>query len=448
MFKKNSLLKIMKKNIWIWALAATTLMTACSKNDDPVVEEPEKQVTEDDWVSPDGQVVIQLGGGDYTASANVGTRAPLTNNTFANGKTTVGIYAASTTGAWNTTGNLLLENRKAVVTSEERNEADGADVSHTNLGTSENPDVGTDGNPAVTAPYKISLYDNTGTAPSCVEYYPMQATKNFTFYGYGPYLDSNTAKTTANGATVTFEGFNGSQDIIWNKAEAKTIAAGDIYETSGTLTTTAINGYNAKYIRMLKYHRELNSQNTLKNYPWVPNICFTHQLTQLQFYVVPAEKQSTADKTAAGKMRVRNITIQAQGTPTLNILDGTLTASGTTANLQMRGTDASGNFTDDVSNADLQPETNGKVAGYLMLIPANSYQLELTVVPPLAGGATGALDEDNAQTVTLTLSNGNDGFVAGSSYNIKIGIYAMQQVEADASLTEWTDKGDVNIDVE
>lgn len=439
MFKKNSLLKIMKKNIWIWALVATTLMTACSKNDDPVVEEPEKQVTEDDWVSPDGQVVIQLGGGDYNASANVGTvtRAPLTNSTFANGKTTVGIYAASTTGAWNTTGNLLLENRKALVTPEERNEADGADVSHTSTGT-----------PAVTAPYKISLYDKVGTAAGCVEYYPMQATKNFTFYGYGPYLDSNTATTTANGATVTFKGFNGSQDIIWNKAEAKTIAAGAIYEKSGTPTTAAINGYNAKYIRMLKFHRELNSQNTLENYPWVPNICFTHQLTQLQFYVVPAEKQSTADKTAAGNMRVRNITIKAQGTPTLNILDGTLTASGTTADLKMMGIDASSNFTDDVSIDDLQPDANGKVAGYLMLIPANSYQLELTVVPPLAGSATGELDETNAQTVTLTLSNGNDGFVAGSSYNIKIGIYAMQQVEADASLTEWTDKGNVNIDVE
>lgn len=435
----ETLITIMKKNIWIWALAAVTLVTACSKNDDPVTPEPEQTVTEDDFESPDGQVVIQLGAGDYTASASTTvTRAPLTNTTFAKGNTIIGIYAVSTTGAWTEATNMLLNNRKAKVTATERTEAEGADVSK------KNPT----GTPAVTGPYKISLYDTAGGNDGQVEYYPMISDKNYAFYGYGPFDGNNTAATTASGATVTFNTFNGSQDIIWNKAEAPTIAAGDIYEKAGIVTTSAISGYNAKYIRMLKYHKELNDANgnAKANYPWVPNIGFTHQLTQLKFQVVPAEKQSTDDKTAAKKLFVKNIKIESHGTPTLNIVDGTLTTNGT-GDLPMLSVTGDKTFTDDIADTDFKPEDANTTVGYLMLVPAASYQLKVTVIPPSKNDESIA-DKANVQTVSLTLKPATGAFEAGCSYNIKIGIYAMQTVEADASLTEWTDKGDVNIDVE
>lgn len=435
----ETLIIIMKKNIWIWALAAATLVTACSKNDDPVTPEPEQTVTEDDFESPDGQVVIQLGAGDYTASASTTvTRAPLTNTTFANGNTIIGIYAVSTTGAWTEATNMLLNNRKAKVTTEERTAAQGADVSK------KNPD----GTPAVTGPYKISLYDTAGGNDGQVEYYPMISDKNYAFYGYGPYdATNNTAVTTTSGAAVAFNTFNGSQDIIWNKAEARTIAAGAIYESSGVETTSSISGYNAKYIRMLKYHRELNAANNSKeNYPWVPNIGFTHRLTQLKFQVVPAEKQSTEDKTAAGKLFVKDIKIKSHGKPTLNIIDGTLITNGTD-DLSMLGVTGGTTFTDDAAKTNFQPSSLGTTVGYLMLVPAASYQLEVTVIPPSQGNES-TPDDTKAQTVSLTLKPATGTFEAGCSYNIKIGIYAMQEVEADASLTEWTDKGDVNIDVE
>lgn len=433
----ETLITIMKKNIWIWALAAVTLVTACSKNDDPVTPEPEQNVTEDDFESPDGQVVIQLGAGDYTASASTTvTRAPLTNESFHDGTRLIGIYAVSTTGDWNET-NMLLNNRKAKVTDIERNAEEGADVSK------KNPD----GNPAVTVPYKISLYDENGSAAGQVEYYPMISDKNYAFYGYGPYDDKNIVETKTKGATVTFNNFNGSQDIIWNKAEAPTIAAGAIYESQGVLTTNSISGYNAKYIRMLKYHRELNTAgNSKENYPWVPNIGFTHQLTQLKFQVVPAEKQSTEDKNAAGKLFVKDIKIKSHGKPTLNIIDGTLITNGTD-DLSMLGVTSGTTFTDDVAKTNFQPSSSGTTVGYLMLVPAASYQLEVTVIPPSQGNES-TPDEAKAQTVSLTLKPVTGAFEAGCSYNIKIGIYAMQTVEADASLTDWTDKGDVKIDVE
>ena len=49
--------KIMKKNLWIWVLAAFS-MAACTSEDVPTQEE--QVVTENDWISPDGRVVVQL----------------------------------------------------------------------------------------------------------------------------------------------------------------------------------------------------------------------------------------------------------------------------------------------------------------------------------------------------------------------------------------------------
>lgn len=431
------LITIMKKNIWIWALAAVTLTTACSKDNDPVAQEPEQTVTEDDFESPDGQVVIQLAGGSYMVSPNTTvTRAPISNTTFAAGNTMIGIYAASTTGAWTTADNLLLDNRKAVVTSQVRTEKDGADESKTDEST-------------VTSPYKISLYDVTGTTPSKVEYYPMVSNKNFTFYGYAPYNNSYSTIKTAGGATITFTGFNGSEDIIWGKGEANPISAGEIWTADNHETNpTAINGYNAKYIRMLKYHYELNTDETApkKHYPWVPNITFAHKLVQFKFYVIPATKQSSADKENAKKLFVSNIRLQNHGTPVLSISDGSLTYSGN-QELKMRAVNGGSTFTDEELTTSVKP-TDNTIVGYLLVKPGETeYNLLIDISP---FNNDNSENEDQKQTdIPVRISLGeNQAFEAGSSYNIKLGIYAMQQIEADASLTEWTDKGDVNIDVE
>lgn len=435
----ETLITIMKKNIWIWALAAVTLITACSKNDDPVTPEPEQNVTEDDFESPDGQVVIQLGAGDYTASASTTvTRAPLTNTTFA-GKTTIGIYAVSTDGTWDAT-NMLLNNRKAKVTDVERKAEEGADVSKK-----------TENIPAVTGPYKISLYNTEGITEGQVEYYPMISDKNYAFYGYSPY--NNIANSSGNSASVTFTDFNGSQDIIWGKSVAPQIAAGSIWAKSNyTTNPTAIDGYNAKYIRMLKYHYELNNAKDIgrapkTNYPWIPNIAFTHKLVQFKFYIVPAQEQSKADKENAQKLFVSNIRLQKHGIPTLSINDGTFTFEGDQA-LQMLSV-TEGTFNDTQLKESVHP-ADGQIVGYLLVKPGlTEYDLLIDISPfKEEGGLTENTDQKQRDVpVKIRLSDGQT-FEAGCSYNIKIGIYAMQEVEADASLTEWTDKGDVNIDVE
>ena len=56
-------------------LAAALCMTACSQNEDIVIEQP---VSDNDFESPDGQLIIQLGGIETRIGASVGvTRAPL-----------------------------------------------------------------------------------------------------------------------------------------------------------------------------------------------------------------------------------------------------------------------------------------------------------------------------------------------------------------------------------
>ena len=57
---------------------------------------------------------------------------------------------------------------------------------------------------------------------------------------------------------ISFTEFDGSQDIIWKNAAAAPIAPGSIYLKDGVTNDTELTGYNARYIRQLKYHFELN----------------------------------------------------------------------------------------------------------------------------------------------------------------------------------------------
>ena len=66
-----------------------------------------------------------------------------------------------------------------------------------------------------------------------------------------------------------------------------------IYLKDGVTNDTELTGYNARYIRQLKYHFELNkTPHDKSDYPWIPNINFEHRLAQLRFSVIPASDQS------------------------------------------------------------------------------------------------------------------------------------------------------------
>lgn len=411
----------MKKNLWIWVLAAT-FMTACSNNDEPTQQQT---VTENDFESPDGQVVIQLGGGERSASANTTvTRGPVTDANFLN--TNVGVFALATQPGtdtpatdWSTNPGALLSNIQGVISEQPAG----------NLGSED----GTK---------KISLYKNG--ASGAVYYYPMDNRYDYTFYGYSPY--QATATTTASQVTVNFA-FDGSQDIMCNKAAAPQIPELSIYLDANTdeMNTSVLTGYKAKYIRQLKYNHEIlangKTQGTAVDYKWVPNIKFEHLLTQFTFQVIAAKKQSSADKTEAQKLKVKNIRILNHGTTAiLNVISKELTWPGTEA-LVMRNigadTEATGTFTPSIA------AEGGDKVGYLMAKPTDgttSLELEVTIEAPNTNTSVPA-----EQTVTLSV-NTPGGFKKGIIYNIQIGVYAMQEIMADATLTAWQDFDGGNID--
>ena len=123
-------------------LAAALCMTACSQNEYIVIEQP---VSDNDFESPDGRLIIQLGGIETRIGASVGvTRAPLDKlyDETSGATTRLGIFALATndattntaitdanrTAAWGDTENygILLNNIQAAVTAWPKQ--DGSDV--------------------------------------------------------------------------------------------------------------------------------------------------------------------------------------------------------------------------------------------------------------------------------------------------------------------------------
>lgn len=413
----ETLIIIMKKNIWLWALAGLFMVSCSSNDDEPNIEKP---VTEDDWEGPNGQVVIQLGGGESTATANTTvTRIPITEDTFID--TEVGVFALATTpGAdtpatdWSTEG-ALLSNVQGIIS--EQTNPEGSE----------------------TGAKKISLYKNG--APGAVYYYPMDNKYDYTFYGYAPFQE--TATVTASQATVQFNDFDGSQDIMWNKAAAPQIPERSIYidEDTDEKNSTVITGYKAKYIRQLKYNHDIitkHSKDDGNDYKWVPNIEFNHLLTQFTFQVVAAKKQSTEDKENVKKMKVKDIKIKNHGSKaTLDIISGVLTWTGSEDITMLKK--GSNDIATEGSNPSTDPD-GGETVGYLMAKPTDGttpLELEVTIEAPTASGT--AIPTE--QTVPVFI-NTTGGFKPGVIYNVQIGIYAMQEVQADATLTEWEEFGD------
>ncbi|MGN0310379.1 MAG: hypothetical protein ACI4C3_07340 [Bacteroides sp.] len=346
---------------------------------------------------------------------------------------TMGIYVLAPQGEWATGGDeaMLLNNIEGIGTK-----------------TSKTTDEGAIDNDVK----KISLKTVGKSQWGGVYYYPMVTKYNYTFYGYAPYQSTTGTVSTTN-TKVTFNNFDGSQDIMYATASAPTVAAEAIWiNSSYEENTTELHGYNAKYIRQLKYHKELNDAANTKgktpkegNHPWVPNLEFAHKLTWLKFAVVAATEQSAADKIEAKKLKVKDIKILNHGnTATLDILDGTLSFSGTET-LEMKNA-SEGTFTDDKATGIYQPEdpTNPTIRGYLLVNPSDTYKVQLTVEPEEnAAGVT-----PPSQTFNIDLKIAGGSFEAGKSYLIKLGIYAMQEVEATASVIAWGNDTIVEFPVE
>ena len=438
-----------KHTLWL-CLAAALLAASCSNDDEPVVENP-SVVTDDDWISPDGQVVVQLGGYAPAMANTTVTRGtgdgPL-DGTDAMTNKNIGVFAlangATLTNdvedwATNTTYECLLLNVKGTWTA-------------TNSTDPVNSEEGAK---------KISLFTPDGDTDGAVYYYPMQGGQNYTFYGYYPYQEAQ-PDVEANTAKVTIT-TDGSQDIIWSKAEAPQIPSNTLWtiDNGGTpiKETSVLDGYNARYIRKIKFHNELVSEQSQYGQQegdavaYVPFLKFNHMLTQLKFFVVAAKDQSQEDIQNTKELRVKDIKLkEIENTAKLDITQGTIEWSNA-GEIDMHipgGWTNQGNVAEGNPGAyEFIPQdpADPEAAGLAMIKPGEtSYTLELTIDAPQTGGAVGT---PQTQTVTLNIAQAGDAaFEAGKYYNVKISLYAMQQVEVDATLADWEEGGEIVTPVE
>lgn len=484
----------MKKNLWIWALAALS-MSACTSEDAP---SQDQVVTENDFEGPDGRIVVQLGAESTPAAIVSRAVGPVEGKNIL-ALTDLGIFAVDRTRtieddditSWPTIiDKCLLMNVKA----------EGAKATEDNNYDKDNENDNTLDplDKDVNDGKKITLYDTEASGAHAVYYYPMQGKQNYDFYGYHPRVSSDNISTMDGKVTIT-NTLDGNIDLITGAAKkAPQVDEGDIYVTEHAGTTAPgkgaasvkIDGYNAKYVRKIKYsnwiidewNKTLAEGATLLTgkKPFVPMISFKHRLTKLNFQIITAEEQAgpgaqnpNGDRLDATKLRVNTVKLHnvfKDVTMTLNRNAETeepevSLAFATTGELPMIPT----NKTDRVNvwdfdegaawteTTNIKPQeydedkSTYKDAGYLMVPATNDvknlreykpYVITLNVV------AASEIGVPQTQAITLEMPEGTT-FEAGKSYNIRIALYAQQEVFVSAELTDWVeDENGVDIPVE
>ena len=122
------------------------------------------------------------------------------------------------------------------------------------------------------------------------------------------------------------------------------------------------------------------------------------------------------------------------------MIDGTLTWAGAES-LSMLSPNS-----DDVATGTFTPsiaENGGDKIGYLMAKPTDgtaALELEVTIEN------SGRSHQRTYRTNRNPPSEYPGGFKQGIIYNVQIGVYSMQEVMVDATLTEWQDFDGGNID--
>ena len=438
----------MKKNLWMLAMAAFA-MAACTSEDVPTA-----QVTENDWISPDGHVLIQLSAeGLPTPTASV-SRAPISGSEIKD-LNDLGIFALSKTG--NYTDNSNVETPTVLLNNVWGKGSESFTIDNTihvdNQGDALN---------------RISLYAQKNAANSSIYYYPISTKHEYNFYGYFPYQDSestNNVNITANDVNISFDLSSGDIDMITGRAEAATpIADSKLFVEEknnapvvGTSGSTW-NGYNARYIRKVKYSNELVGKyeteataNGITTHTYVPNIKFEHRTTQLRFFVVANDKQATEDKEATQNLRVDEIKLLGiQTSATWSLKSNQVTWSGSNKDIAMQNLNTgittiweNGKIIPaaEITNADSQEQQ----AGYLMVKPQNAYKLHLKVHAPVEEGES-VIPQQRETEITVQLKDQSD-FIQGKYYNVFIQLNALQEVLVTAELADWAKGDDVFVPV-
>ena len=413
------------KKMFLFALAAAGMLTACS-NDDTLGGNGEQNVSEQQ---------IRLG----VASSKVQTRGT---------GTVGGMTDAENVWAGQTLWVYMLQ----------KGSMDLAYYKAPAVGGVATPDVEVFNNKKFTAP---AAANNTKsglatTADGTIAYYPVSG--NYDFWGYRvddaagatpvvKTVDDTGAAVEANVATkrVVDITIDGSQDIMAGKAVPST-------DEVTKLGNYADNFYSA-------YAARKGVQ---------PNITFNHLLTRFTFEVRAGSK-ATAGLPAGGNtdaVKVTGVSVDSKTTGTLTVAytgatkeaAELLTFTGDASALTLKQRDAaladnnaplvalepvSLTWTDDAATiGDVI-----KVGEALLVAPGETeYPLTISLSQDVLEQLTGAkVTKPLEQKATIKM-DGVKAFEPGKSYKVTITVYGLQEIEVTATLVPWADGGSIDID--
>ena len=260
-------------------------------------------------------------------------------------------------------------------------------------------------------------------------WYPIGNWHRYSFYGYYPRVEDQNITTSQTKITAKIT-INGTQDVIWGKADPD--PAEKLY---------AYSGY---------YFRQPGNDED------IPVLQFEHKLMRLDFYVkaAPDAKGSTANAKNMGVQEIAVKDVPYVGTLTIahktsdpNICeDGKLTFESTTKKDFFVSTDDTSGGLSEVCWVEDDAKQVGQ--GLLVPVPAKgkTYKVKIT----LANKQENPDKPDKAETMIpneIELNNTQAQFEAGKNYKVMIYVPAATKVQANAKLTWWVEEKDAIKDI-
>ncbi len=262
----------------------------------------------------------------------------------------------------------------------------------------------------------------TDQASNSLNYYYDPAHK-YSFYGY--YLDGATVETpttdpsTGDSKVYTLT-IDGTSDVMVAKADP----TADVAKEAADETNTQITEANKTEMTGYAYSAYTARRGV------VPNLVFSHVLTQLNFKVVAAS-------TSAANVTIESLTLNKVSKK------ATLTVSGSSQGLSAP---VAGEETDKFTFTPATKKLDATVGaelnvGQFLVIPAESFEftLDLTSTSGTVTDVTQTVKAENVKRPTnaTTITS----FQPGESYDITIKLVGPEVVEVTAELTAWKQGG-------
>lgn len=249
-------------------------------------------------------------------------------------------------------------------------------------------------------------------------YYPVESTRNYSFYACYPTEKIKfTAATTLDSYSATFK-LSDQHDVMWAEAVAPDLGG--------------YKGYNARYFRKATGAKR-------------PMLQFKHLLTRLNFKVVRGETVSGATEDVSS-VYVKAISIVNQETSFKVTLSKDYVTNGTTNGIKVEPVSGSlssqtVNPTSEEYQADLGLEADGtkKDYGTVLLVPNTKYSIQVTLSRTKDETWTNnPSNDESAIILSLDGGLGEDVFESGKAYEAVLTVYGWQKIGFETpTVVDW-----------